>query len=222
MWMFSLVIIFLIQSFLRLFVLRNIRLKKFHFFCQISDQVLPEGFVRQINDNFFALRTNWIKNYSLQPAAQELCVETGPPGNASSDDACPVRSCSHRLSNLCASCFPCMPILYSRHFISQYELYTDFPDEIAIIFADMHKKQSFCIKFLHFPPNSVTLPKHAAHGSGNAKKKQAALFRGPPASLTVSDSLLSIDRLIYDSAKAANQPVNRIRFSSHQNTGSFF
>jgi hypothetical protein len=115
-----------------------------------------------------------------------------------------------------------MRILYFRHFISQYELYTDFPDEIEIIFADMHKKQSFCAKFRHFPPNSVTLPKHAVHGSDNAKKKQAALFTGPPASLTVSDSLLSIYRLIYDSAKAANQPVNRIRFSSHQNTGSFF
>ena len=110
---------------------------------------------------FFVLRTNRIKIFPLCPSMQVFCGETGHPGNTSSKttvfDLC--------LFKLRGSCFRCTYTVYMRYYISQRELYTDFSDKNAVLFADMHKKPPFQVKIRHIPSSpvkSITLLRHAA------------------------------------------------------------
>lgn len=100
---------------------------------------------------FFVLRTNRIKIFSLCPAMQVFCGETGPSGNTSSKttvfDQCPFK--------LRGSCFRCTYTVYMRYYISQYELYTDFSVETSLLFADMHKNQPSGVKIRQGQPRSV-------------------------------------------------------------------
>ena len=136
------------------------------------------------------------------------------------------------------SFFSCTYTVYNGFFISQCELYTDFSGRIAILFADMHKKQPPGAKSCHSRANSaisalpfcfcssapvLLLPLlpllKAMRGDAQPcqKKKQAHPFVDSPA----------LTHRLYSSSRKAHKRVfthHRVMpvVTFHQNSGSFF
>lgn len=139
------------------------------------------------------------------------------------------------------SFFSCTYTVYNGFFVSQCELYTDFSGRIAILFADMHKKQPPGAKSCHSRANSAisapalllllfrpcpsasALPLlpllKAMRGDAQPcqKKKQAHPLVDSPA----------LTHRLYSSSRKAHKRVfthHRVMpvVTFHQNSGSFF